>query len=382
MNRVAHQRVRAAVFVPLLAVSCGESPLPPLSDPRIVWTAAVAGGSVRPSVDGSRVFFGDLSHQIIAVDRQTGKTLWVRRNDVGGGPGFQAGDGTTVAGPVVAIADAFLFGIDRPTGQQRWRFFPDTTTGFFSYIASDSATVYAGSGDGRAYAVDAMTGLQRWAVRVADDTGGVSFNPTLFRDTLYVGYLRRTIPRTGGLAALDASTGSRIWYVEFSPLQQGFSAASHGNAVFVNDLVIVASDGGEIIALERATGLVRWKAPRGGPPRNTVDDDRPLVVAGQVVVAGALNGIVIAYDVNTGQQLWTHVRQGSVNDPLASDGSRVFLVDLGGALVALDASDGKLAWSFGGNNQGRGAMLSAPIVVDGVVYVGGEKAAYALKARD
>jgi outer membrane protein assembly factor BamB len=337
-------------------------------------------------VDADRVFFGDFNHQIIAVDRETGKAIWTRRTEAPGGPAFQSGDATTVAGPVVAIADAYLFGINRFSGKPRWGFFPDTITAFFSFISSNATTVFAGSGDGRVYAVDATTGQQKWAVRIADDTGGVSFNPTLFRDTVYVGYLRKTIPRTGGLGAFDAATGTRLWYAEFTQHQPGSSAASHGNAVFVDDLVIAASDGGEVFALERSTGTVRWKAPRSFQD-DSFDDRRPLVVSGQIVVAGSLSGLVTAYDPTTGQQLWTHKRGGSVIHALAADSSRIFLVDLGGSLVALDAADGRLAWTvgrntYGGYNDPIGAIQSAPIVVDGVVYVGGEKAGYAFRARD
>lgn len=364
-----------------LATACRGDIAPPAADPRVIWSVVVPNGAVRPAVDADHVYFGDLDHRIYAVDRASGKIAWTTQNNPIGGPGFQAGSGSAVAGPVVAIPDAYVFGLDRASGALRWQFHPPNT-GFSWFPASDATTIYAGSGDGRVFAIDATTGTERWGVRVADDTGGAAFSPVVFRDTLYVGYLRRTIPRSGGVGALDAKTGAILWYTEFAQGAPNSASSSHGNVAIVNDVVIAASDGGEIYALRRATGAVEWLAPRVPILGMPVDDDRPVSVSGQIVLAGSSGGTVTGYAASTGAQLWQITLQGSVVYQFASDQARAFIVDLGGRIVALDAATGAIAWTFGGFMDTHGVMLSPPMLNGNVVYVGGEKASYALRAYD
>jgi outer membrane protein assembly factor BamB len=281
---------------------------------------------------------------------------------------------------VVAIPDAFVFGIDAASGALRWRFHPKHT-GFSWFASSDQTTIYAGSGDGRVFAIDAASGSARWGVRIADDSGGAAFSPVVFSDTIYVGYLRRTTPRTGGIGAIDARTGARLWYTEFIHGASRSASSSHGNVAIVNDVIIAASDGGEIYALKRATGAVVWQAPRVPLPAMTIDDDRPVAASGQIVLAGSSGGTVTAYVGSTGKLLWQRTLEGSVTSPIATDENRAFIVDLSGRIVAIDVAMGNIAWAFGGSVSRYGAILSAPIVRGNVVYVGGEKASYALRAH-
>jgi outer membrane protein assembly factor BamB len=364
----------------LLLFSACELPTEATQSARVIWRAPIPRSALIPVTDEKQVYFADMDHTLHSVDKKTGRIRWTKRVDAVGLLGFTAGVGLALVGDVVAVPDGAVFGVDRVSGSSVWRFLPPRS-GFSWRLPADATTIYAASGDGRVFAIDPTSGAARWEARIADDSGGAAFTSTVFRDTLFVGYLRRTNPRSGGLAALDAKTGARLWYTEFTRSRPNSLSSSHGDVAIVNDLVVVASDGGEILALDRATGALRWQAPRV-QASEIVGDIRPLVAVGQLVVAGSTLGTVTAYDAATGAQRWRQKLLGTVEFPFAADARQVYIVDSAGRLVALDGATGRVAWTFGGSITAEGSMLVGATVNDGVVYVGGTNASYALRAHN
>jgi outer membrane protein assembly factor BamB len=349
----------------------------PQPHPRVIWSAPIAWATLRPSFDSAYVYFGDEQHRVFQLARKDGRRVWQAQATPSRGPNFQLATGSVVAGPVVAVPDAQLFGLDRTDGTVRWR---SSIICFSHAPATDGENVYAGCGDGRTFSFEAPTGALKWTARVADDTGGVIFNPVVHSDTVYVGYMRRTNPATGGVGAIEARTGRRVWYREFE--RSRGATSSHGDAKIVNDLVIAASDNGEIYALERSTGNVRWKAPRIPVPGDARNDTRPLAVVGQHVIAGSSGGEVQALDAATGSMRWKKELRGSIVVPFASDSARVFIVNPGGRILALDASTGAIAWTFGSSSEENVMILGKPALRGDTVFVGGAKAVFALRAYD
>lgn len=98
----------------------------------------------------------------------------------------------------------------------------------------------------------------------------------------------------------------------------------------------------------------------------------PLVVGGRAyVIAPATSGsggAVFALTLATGARLWEHP-VGGRGVGLAYDGGRVFVVDGGGLLTALDAASGNVDWS--GQLPGQYAFSAPPTATGGIVYVGG-----------
>jgi outer membrane protein assembly factor BamB len=95
-----------------------------------------------------------------------------------------------------------------------------------------------------------------------------------------------------------------------------------------------------------------------------------------------------AYDLRDGSQRWAYEHPGSYISPTVA-GDKVYIrVESGnqGQLVALDLASGALAWHFvprrlSSSASGYfGGHLSAPVVVDGTLYVGAGKEVYALDA--
>lgn len=62
---------------------------------------------------------------------------------------------------------------------------------------------------------------------------------------------------------------------------------------------------GTLLAVELATGEVKWEVPLGGGGIGTPNLGGPIVTAGDLVFIGAaLDNYLRAFDVETGEQLW------------------------------------------------------------------------------
>ncbi|HEY0037275.1 MAG TPA: PQQ-binding-like beta-propeller repeat protein [Longimicrobium sp.] len=356
----------------------------PGAPPGTEWRVAGQGWGT-PSVDPATVFFTGRAHEVVAVDRARGTVRW--RASTGQATASTAGFNTVVAGDVVVVPDIALYGFDRQTGALRWRFAPEGGSPGAANLASDGETVYAGSLEGRVYAVDARTGAARWTVELGRGEGVAAFDPTIADGTVYVGIKRLTIPNTGALVALDAATGAVRWSREFTSDDPRLGTGCFGGAVVYGGLVIVSIQDGTVAALDRGTGAVRWRASRlsnlplgaGGSPDS---DMRPLVLAGEAVVAGSTTGVVTALDAATGAERWrAFANRGSAVYPLAVDGERVYVNHFAGQLAAFSLHDGALLWLAGDNRNGFGDFVNAPRVDGEHVYLSGHGGYHALRTE-
>jgi len=114
------------------------------------------------------------------------------------------------------------------------------------------------------------------------------------------------------VTALDARTGKRIW--TWSPnmpddvLHIGFPLTNRGVAL-LGDTVYVGTLDAHLVALDAATGAVRWDAIVGDNKIGFGLTLAPLALDGKIIVgvSGAeagIRGYVDAYDAATGDRLW------------------------------------------------------------------------------
>ncbi len=378
----AYHFVRRAVpiVLPLLAVaSCKGATRPETAtDGRVVWKTLGVGGSVTPSHDSSRVFFGSMDHRVVALDRETGRQLWEASTDMGPG-GATAGPNTLVVGDVVVLADANIYAFDRVTGQPRWAF---KSSGFDApggdRLAADSATIYASSFDGRVYAIDATSGTSRWVTQLPGDSLHRSTRDPLVSDgVVYVGTVIDTHPLTGGLTALDAATGEILWIHDFAPRSPEFDSYCPSHPVATESLVIASAADGRIYGLDRATGETRWVAPQ--VEGYVYDDLRWLELAGSTVIATSMSGTVMGIDAATGSVKWsTYITGVSLLGDIATDGDLAVIAP--GEVVTLDVDTGEILWRTGeGREEAR--YLGQPSIDGSRIYASREDGFVALRAH-
>jgi outer membrane protein assembly factor BamB len=147
--------------------------------------------------------------------------------------------------------------------------------------------------------------------------------PILDRDRIYVHF------GADGTAALTTS-GAVLWTARFPYVSQ------HGNGgspALHEDLLILNCDGYDrafVVALDTATGEVRWKTDRRGPFSQAYSTPLVIRVGGrdQVISVGAFRAT--AYDPATGEEIW-YVRypDGFSNVPRPVYGNGLVYIDTG-----------------------------------------------------
>ena len=201
---------------------------------------------------------------------------------------------------------AQVVGIDAATGRIAWRFATDGPAACRPVAAG--GTILVSCRGGTAYGIDARTGRARWKLKV----GGVYENPCV----------------AGSLALLG--------------MRQ------------------------EIIAVEIATGKVRWRAPGGGEGNSELG----MVAAGGMVCCTDLGpprkGPVRALGLAAGKQAWSHPKDGAAGRIFDIEVAGGTVLVAGGALVALDGATGRETWSFAPAPAAEGVGCLS--VAGGVVY--------------
>jgi outer membrane protein assembly factor BamB len=152
------------------------------------------------------------------------------------------------------------------------------------------------------------------------------------------------------------------------------AAGVHGAGSFaatpvVVDGVVYAQDlDANVYAISLATGKLRWEYPVNVPEASGPGPDGVAVADG--VVYGDTSTSVFALNAATGKVIWTDdglltSGQGSFEIQPQVAGGRVYLASAygsgpgGGVLLALNASSGKLLWTFNTLTGGAGAGVAA-----------------------
>ncbi len=214
--------------------------------------------------------------------------------------------------------------------------------------------VYAASFGGRLDAFHLDDGAQVWS---DDGLGAISGTPAISGHTLVVGTL------TGHVLALDATNGKKLWDWAAPGSRPAIwsSPAIHRRTVIVG----VASpygdtplQAGRIVALDLATGAVRWNLCLRGncAPGSGVWSSAAIDNAGHGFVGvGNPDDAVVSFDVGSGQRLWTQsITPDQRRDLDVGATPVVFQIGArevvavgsdGGVFALLNVGDGKVIWA-------------------------------------
>jgi len=374
--------------LPLPAQPSLPAPPPP---PRTLWQ--FAGAAVgTPVHEGDTVFALDKNREVLALSAIDGALKWRSATGVTSADAIfgltTSGTNLVVSGDHVIAGDWDIVAFDKRTGARRWTFQADGGDGPGLFLgAAGAGTAYAGSVTGRVYAIDAATGRARWVARLEEKPMVSVFAPEVAGSRVVVGYSVYDNPNTGGLAALDASSGRLAWKTPFPKAAEPWRHVNRaGGPVIVGALVFGSAGDGNIYGLDLETGAIRWTLPRlDGPFAGHITatdlDHRTLVGAGRLLVAGSVTGKIVAYDVEARSISWVHDAgpSGSTSFSFSADDSHVYVPFLGGFVIALDATTGVERWRVGDFNIG---MIWAPDPHGEQVYVAGSRGGvYAFEQR-
>jgi outer membrane protein assembly factor BamB len=244
------------VFVP----ATGSLTALDLETGETVWThtpddedAAITGLAVADGMVYFTTFSGlEQPYRIVALDARSGNEVWVREdsNDLEEST-FYSG-GPVVADGLVFAGNSFggFLAIDAETGETVWSFVPSIESwegaehdGMnFNTPAVVDGVVYIGTGsdndgvddDGYLFALDAGTGEELWRYETGD---AVIMQPAIVDDVAWFG------DTSGLLHAVDTESGEELWTFELD------GALGSDSPVIVDGVLFIAHPDGSLYAL-------------------------------------------------------------------------------------------------------------------------------------
>ena len=145
----------------------------------------------------------------------------------------------------------------------------------------------------------------QWIYQV-QEAGPVEVTPLVADGVMYVTEAKSRV------AALDLRTGRTLWRYEPAMPKDvraiGFGPANRGVAL-LDDRVYVGTLNAHLVALDAASGAVRWDVVVGDNSLGYAITSAPLAVDGKVVIGvsggeAGIRGFLDAYDAKTGARLW------------------------------------------------------------------------------
>lgn len=317
----------------------------------------------EPLYDGEMdyVYFGSNDGALYCVRASTGKLVY--RFDTGA----EVSKKPVRSGENLFFSNAsdYLFSIDRRTGKPRWQAHRTPALGMeisgHSGVTVDpvSNLVYMAFSDGHVIAYDGRDGAEKWTPvdlsAEAEQSAGEALR-YLDADTTPVlddhpqGRVVYVSSYAGGVFALDAVTGARVW--------------SNDKAVGVTDLIL-------------------WREGAHRPNPNGPDKDGPLVPERKLIIVSSATFGLSGLDPYTGRVLWRNkVPEGGVTAPVAVAGAimvgtsryGIFLMsprngkvidgmDLGTGFAQTPAAFGGRAYAMTNAGTFLGVSVSPPLPI-------------------
>lgn len=263
---------------------------------RKAWSAKLGKESdflrvaLRPAGDADRMFAASIDGNVLAIDPDTGKTLWKTKLDLE----LTAGPGVGGDSVAVMAADGYLIVLEASTGTERWRTDIDGESLAFPLIENDLVIVQ--TIDNRLRAVSVFDGSPRWTIE----------------------------QKTPALTLRGTAT-----------------------PVMIGSNVVAGFDNGRLMSVDSETGDINWESMLS-PPSGRSDLERLADIDGQMSVvdrdiyAAGYQGTLASVAAESGQVLWQ--QEISTYVGVAADWTNLYTSDENGEVIALTRRTGSESW--------------------------------------
>lgn len=283
-----------------------------------------AGIASTPVVARGKIYFLSRDGFFYALEQATGKRLW--RFATGGEGRFAAVGGyglPTEMGPVpdpwdfylssavvhdgkvyFGSTDKNLYALDAETGEQVWSFTADEA--IHSSPVIKNGKIFFGTWGTKLFALNVNTGSELWHFQGGTDPQhfamqGITAAPVVDNNNVYVG------ARDGFMYAIRQGDGALLWRYDAANSWVLASAALDDKNIY-----IATSDTGLFLALDKKTGLEKYRADTRLWTYAT-----PLLVQDRYAFVGTMAGELYGFDKNTGKKIWyyqTAEGRADIND--------------------------------------------------------------------
>jgi len=289
---------------------------------RQIWQADAGKGSdddsrltAPPVVADGKIFILDAQAHAFAFDAASGQRIW--------------SDNLAEKGETNIWHTLTLGAIGQDTSI-------DPTKGFGGGIAYDKGAVYATTGFGDVYAINATNGKQIWKTNL-----GVPIvnSPVALGGRVFVS------SQDNHFVALAEADGRKLW--DHQAIAESAGILESTSAAVAGDFVIAPYTSGELYALSVQNGRPAWSdtlTASGAPTALSELDDiagRP-VVDRDMVFAISHAGVMVAINLNSGERVWSR-DIGGIQTPWAA-GDFVYVTTTDDLLLCLARKDGRVKW--------------------------------------
>lgn len=158
----------------------------------------------------------------------------------------------------------------------------------------------------------------------------------------------------GYLLAFSKYTGELVWRAELEPENNVYLSAVTSNLIIVEGRVCVGTvrDKGYVLCFTEDGDLL-WRNKIGGNVRGLAYGNSILFATSEPSKS------IHAFDIKTGEKLWSYIHDGMVGTPAYKKG-KTFFIDGGGDLVAV-SSEGEKLWEkkiFGDSDVNTNSYLA------------------------
>jgi len=293
------------------------------------WTKDIGEGSGRkgrviaqPVIANGTIFTLDARYNVMAIEEATGSKYWDFK--VEGIERESTREGKTSF--IDRIRDPLTFTDGDGTDKE----------GVGGGLAYSNGTLFVASGLGKMVALNAQTGDMIWSreTRVPLNSAPAVDNGRVF-----------VISDDNELFALNETTGDVLW--SYQGITETASMLTAPAPAIIDDVVIAPFTSGELVALRVQNGVVLWQDALSSTARLTPlaslnDISGGPAVADGYVIASAQSGVMTAFDLRTGQRVWSQPA-GSLSIPLIV-GDVVYTATTTGQIAAMSKLDGQMHW--------------------------------------
>ena len=357
----------------------GTKPTTPVEE---VWQIDLDSYVVmNPALVDGTIYFGEYRGKFLAIDASDGSTEWSFDPTQGKRSGGYGWSSPTVKDGIVYIGDkrGVVYAVDADTGTKQWEY--DTSSyRIESAPAVVDGTVYVGDSFGTLHALDASTGSLDWEFKTADNaryhSNNIESNPAVVDDVVYFAN------DDGHVFAVNASNGNKVWKHELGNWTQSDPTVT-GNTVYIGD------GSGNVYALNASDGSERWQHELISKRHYGGVESSPAFAGGTLYVTDE-RGTVTALDAADGSEVWQqetgdtstnryYYRSSIYSAPIVVDGTVYVTQTEEGTVYAFDADDGTQEWAYDSDIR---YLYATPVVEDGMLYYGGYKGFAALGQGD
>lgn len=341
----------------------------------VAWRQSIGQGSnndrrlnSRPVIAEGKLFAGDASGRITALDAESGTEIWsVRLRVANRYDQMSFGSGLAYdSGRIYAHSGYnFFVALDAETGAEIWR--TETLVPFHGAPTVVDGRIFVTSDDNELLALDTATGAVLWTYQGIVETARLLTgpSPTVLGDIVVAPFA------SGEIVALRVQNGNPVWSDSLTRAG-GLTAMSEindvaGSPVIMDGTVYAMSHSGTLVAIELRTGERVWTQPAGGLHTPWVAGDFLYVITNEAeLVCLNRNSGVVHWMTQLDLFQNPNRRKNRIAwaGPVLA-GGRVFLASSRGDAVVVNAYDGEIIRQYG-----LGApVFVAPVIANETIYV-------------